>query len=298
MSRWRPDVVMSNGFHADVLARLAARHVGVSAVIAWRHGCGHRRRNGARDRVTERLTGRLVSRYFAVAENQVPYLTDELGLPEDKIRVIHNSVPLPTSRRTARDHAVAAATRPPTVAAISRLHEEKDHAVLLRAMRIVVDELPDAQLVIIGDGPMRHDLEALTRGLALANNVSFFGDRYDVATLLPEFDVLAISSYTIECSPYTVLEAMSAAVPVVATRVGGLSELVDDGRTGYLVEPKDTEALAARLIEILSDPKLGRAMGVAGQLRLADEFSFDKVIRQLEAEITQVASRSLIPYPR
>jgi glycosyltransferase involved in cell wall biosynthesis len=162
------------------------------------------------------------------------------------------------------------------VGPVSRLVPEKGVDVFLRAAARVAGELPDVQFVVVGDGPLRADLEALARRLGLAGRVEFLGYRAEAPALIAALDVLVVSSLS-EGSPLVVLEARHAGVPVVASRVGGLPDQVRDGEDGLLVPPGDDDALAAGLSALLAEPRRARALGEAGRRR-AREDGFDAMV--------------------
>jgi len=175
------------------------------------------------------------------------------------------------------------------VGIVAVLRPEKDHVSLLRAARTVVDELPRARFLIIGDGPTRPQLEALCTELQLTPNVHFAGSRDDVARLLPAIDVFVLTS-TSECFPISVLEAMACARPAVCSAVGGIPEVIKDGETGYLVPPKNPPQLAARLVNLLRDPQTARRMGTAARARVEAEFDLDCSIAAAQQAIEDVVS--------
>lgn len=276
----RAGVVMTNGYSAEIVGRLAARIVGVP-VIQWKHNIGHVGRFGLRDRWTERLLRPLSARVLAVSHAQVGYLTGFLRIPRERIGCIRNVLE-PTF--TVRAGAGPESGRP-IVMCVAGFRTEKDHPTLLRAFREVVDVHPGAVLRLVGDGPGRPAAEALARELGIARSVEFLGARSDVAQLLPDADVFVLASYAVENLPFAVLEAMAARLPVVATDVGALSELVSDGVTGALVPPRDHPTLARALVRLVADPERARAMGRAGADRLRTEFSYDHFVAQLEEEV-------------
>jgi glycosyltransferase involved in cell wall biosynthesis len=167
--------------------------------------------------------------------------------------VIANAVDVTSARRSALDGA------PPRVLSVGRLKEPKDFVTLARALHLL--DAGSFSASIAGDGP---DRDAVERALAGAGAV--LGERDDVPALLASSDVFVLSS-TSEGMPMTVIEAMAAGLPVVASDVGGLRELVDDGVTGLLVPPRDARALAAALSSLLEDAERRRAMGDAGRAR-------------------------------
>lgn len=147
---------------------------------------------------------------------------------------------------------------------VGRLNAVKDHAGLLQAFARVSAVLPDAALVVVGDGPLRAELEALAARLGIAPRVRFLGDRSDVHRLLPGLDAFVLSSRS-EGYSMALLEASAAGLPIVATDVGGNGEIVAHGRTGLLVPAGDPAALAGALQAVLADPAAARAMGQAGR---------------------------------
>ena len=292
MRRTRPDVVVVQGYNAETLGRIAARIAGVKHTINWVHNASGLVQRGTVRRTVDRALTRWTSAYFGVAEAQRPYLVDELGHPDDKIRVIYNGVDL-AQFRTSTDRGVLAefgfAENDPVVGIVAVLRPEKDHVSLLRAARTVVDELPRARFLIIGDGPTRPQLEALCTELQLTPNVHFAGSRDDVARLLPAIDVFVLTS-TSECFPISVLEAMACARPAVCSAVGGIPEVIKDGETGYLVPPKDPPQLAARLVRLLQDPLTARRMGRAARARVEAEFDLDRSVAAAQEAIEDVVS--------
>ena len=292
MRRTRPDVVVVQGYNAETLGRIAARIAGVKHTINWVHNASGLVQRGTVRRTVDRALTRWTSAYFGVAEAQRPYLVDELGHPDDKIRVIYNGVDL-AQFRTSTDRGVLAefgfAENDPVVGIVAVLRPEKDHVNLLRAARTVVDELTNARFLIIGDGPTRPQLEALCTELGITPNVRFAGSRDDVARLLPAIDVFVLTS-TSECFPISVLEAMACARPAVCSAVGGIPEVIKDGETGYLVPPKDPPQLAARLVRLLQDPLTARRMGRAARARVEAEFDLDCSIAAAQQAIEDVVS--------
>jgi glycosyltransferase involved in cell wall biosynthesis len=173
------------------------------------------------------------------------------------------------------------------VGIVGTLRPVKDHATILRAARIVIDEVPRARFLIIGDGPIRPQLEALCSELRITPNVHFASWRRDVARLLCAMDVFAMTSTT-ECFPMALLEAMAYARPAVCTAVGGIPEIINDGETGYLVPPKDPQQLAIRLVDVLSNPHTARRMGRAGRDRVEAEFSLDRSVEAAQRALEDV----------
>lgn len=177
----------------------------------------------------------------------------------------------------------------PVVGTVGNLTAKKDHATLLDAFDAVRAQRPAARLVIVGTGPLEEALRQQVRQAGLADAVLFTGSRDDVFDLLPGFDVFALSS-RFEGLPIALLEAMASGVAPVATRVGGIPEVVSDGHDGLLVEPGDAGALATGLVKLLGDHDLRQRLATAARARAAD-FDLAKAVRTIE----DVYTRALCP---
>ncbi|MFV2070671.1 MAG: glycosyltransferase, partial [Pirellulales bacterium] len=215
--------------------RLAARQAGVPVVISALHSTGWPDSIGRLNRLLTPWTDAFVG----VAQAHATHLSDIEGFPADRVHVIPNGVDVERfspsgDRRTVRAE-LGIADAAPVVGIVAALRPEKNHPLLLRAMRHLLQRDPPARLVLVGDGPQRKPLEQMTADLGISHAVRFLGNRYDTHRLLPAFDCFALSS-RIEASPVSILEAMASRLPVVATRVGSVAESVIDGETGYLVE--------------------------------------------------------------
>jgi glycosyltransferase involved in cell wall biosynthesis len=297
MRRFRPHVVTMNGFNAEVLGRAAATLAGVPARVVWKHNCGDVRRR-LRARVLDRLMDRATDYYFGVAFGQVPYLVNELALRGDKIRIIRNGVDpsayAPPGEERRREVAASLGIAPGerVVGILAVLRPEKDHATFLRAGRRVIDRMPEARLLVVGDGPCRADSERLAAELGLGDRVIFAGMRSDVADVLGVVDVIVLSSFTIECFPFSILEAMSAGVPAVCTAIGGLPELIEDGVTGHLVAPRDPAGLAEGILRVLEPEGRAREMGAAARRRLEERFTLQRSVRETERVLESMVAAS------
>ena len=171
---------------------------------------------------------------------------------------------------------------------VARLVWFKGLHTLFAAMPDILKAHPDTTLLVIGDGPLKQELEGQARELGISEAIRFLGERNDVADLLVVMDMFVLPSVS-EGMPITILEAMSTALPVVATNVGGIPELVVDGQTGFLVSREQPNALAQAVIKLLGDENLRKKMGNAGKGRVAHVFSS----RYMVAETARLYSRLL-----
>jgi glycosyltransferase involved in cell wall biosynthesis len=230
-------------------------------------------------RVQQRLIGHGVDRILPVSRHNAIRLEGLLGWPRHKMEVIRNGVDVAAFDRSpdrALREAIGGRDGRPVVLVVARLDVQKGHRHLLAAARA----LPDAVFVLAGDGPERSRLEALASDLRLGDRVRFLGERNDVPALLAACDVFVLPSLY-EGLPISVLEAMAARRPVVATAIGGTDEAVVNGQTGLLVPPADPTSLAAAIGRVLRDAELRSRLGDAGRARVAERFSANDMVRRV-----------------
>jgi glycosyltransferase involved in cell wall biosynthesis len=163
------------------------------------------------------------------------------------------------------------------IATVARFHPVKDHATLLRGFQQVTVTRADVDLLLIGDGPLRGELQEQTRTLGLAERVRFLGVRSDIPAILKAVDLFALTSVS-EAASLTILEAMASRLPVVVTAVGGNPEMVRDGIDGRLVPRGDASAVAAALLQLLDDPATAASMGAAGRARVEEHYQLSQTV--------------------
>jgi glycosyltransferase involved in cell wall biosynthesis len=206
--------------------------------------------------------------------------------PSKKIRVIRNGIEEPSVDHIEKPvnlrEEYGVPPDVPLIATVCRLNHVKAVNDLLDAAALVIKEHPSARFLIIGDGPDRPALMEQAQRSSIAHRVIFTGFRNDTAQILPQLTMSVLSSLT-EGLSNTLLESMGAGVPVVATRVGGNSEIVAEGITGFLVPPRDPVSLKQAMCRVLEDPALAARMGSAGRQRILRQFSVETTVRQTES---------------
>ena len=216
------------------------------------------------------------------------------GLPRDRIVVINDGVDvdLIARLRPANVHAeFFLPTHAPIVGNVAALVPHKGHQHLVDAAALVVREVPDARFVIVGDGDQRVPLERHIRERHLERHVFLAGFRADVLELTKGFDLFAMSSLH-EGMSVALVDAMAAGKAAVATRAGGMPEVMVDGETGYLVEPRDHQSMAARLVALLENPPLQRAMGDAATARARERFTVERMVAGTAALYERLAAHT------
>jgi glycosyltransferase involved in cell wall biosynthesis len=269
MRRHRPQIVHANSSKAGILGRLAAALSGVPIRIFTVHGWAFSAHSGLAStayRWADRLMCPLTTVTICVAER-----ARAEGLAARTCRA-KRTVVIPNALDAAAVIEARPANATPTLVSVGRLQAPKDVGTLLRALAA----LPPGRVcaVIVGDGPQRAALEAEARALRLDGAVRFAGTRSDVPQLLAAADLFVLSSAS-EGAPMAVLEAMAAGLPVVASAVGGVPEIVVEGQTGLLVAPGDPAALAGAVRRLVEDPALRRRLGAAGRERVRARFDLN-----------------------
>ena len=220
-----------------------------------------------------------IARIIAVSEGVKKVLVDS-GLDPRKISVVHDGTE--TSHYACRDKAtylykeLGLTPGKPVIGNIAALAPHKHQANLLEAAKIVIDQFPDAQFLIVGEGELEPALKRLADNLNIKKNIIFTGFRKDVPQILTILDIFAVSSY-LEGLGSSTLEAMAAGLPIVATNTGGIPEVVDNGVNGLLVPTRNAPALAKAITGLLEKPELRKKMGLMS-LKKVQDFSVEKMV--------------------
>lgn len=268
-----PDLVSTHCAKAGVLGRFAARSLRVPALFTahgWAFAEGVPALRRRLYRWMERSATPLARRIIVVSDSDRQTAIRERVASPRKLRLIYNGMHDVDADQRARPDSA-----PVRLVMIARMCEQKDHPTLLRALA----ELRDLEwhLDLIGDGPLRDDTGNLVEELGLAERISVLGLREDTVQLLARAHIyLLVSNW--EGFPRSILEAMRAALPVIATEVGGVSESVGDGTSGFLVPRSDVRVLADRLRRLIESPSLRLTMGKEGRVRYEQRFTFERVL--------------------
>ena len=296
VARERIDVVHTHMDVADFYGALAGRLGGARCVVTTKHAPDEFRTRRTWKRypfiALERLACAMEDAVIVVSESLASFLEEAERLPRRKMVVIGHGID-GTSRAGPRPHARPAPGLPafePLLGAVGRLSPEKGQAVLLRALPAILAAFPRAGLVIAGEGGSRRELETEARRLGIADRAVFLGFRRDVPALLGAID-LFVQPSIYEGFGISLLEAMAAGLPVVASRVGGIPEVVQDGATGVLVPPQDPGALAAAVVRLLRDRDEARRLGEAAARRVRDRHSLQAVAAQVDALYREILER-------
>ena len=271
--RQRPEIVHTHLVHADFHGLLAGRLARVPVLVSTKHGFNPFR-EGRLFAAADRAIAGLADLHIAISRGLARYLGDREGFDPASFEIVHYGIepgsPAPPPPGGAR------------LAIVGRLIPIKGHAELFRAVAAVRDDVPGLRLEVAGDGPLEAELRGQAERLGLDDCVSFLGRVSPVAPVFERNDVVVVPSHG-EGFGMVALEAMERGRPVVASAVGGLPEIVEDGVTGLLVPPGDVEALGNALRELAEDSERAQAMGAAGRTRALDEFSQERCTERIAA---------------
>lgn len=275
--QWKPAVVHAHDPHAVSMTALAlsfSAPVPRPRVIASRRVDFHLQGNSFSQWKYRQVDG------FIAASGAIRDILIHDGVPAGRVVVVHDGIDVgKIAHRPAADlHAEYWLPHgAPVIVNVGALVAHKGQKFLIEAMPLVVREIPDARLVIFGEGELRAGLERQVKHLSLEKHVLLPGFREDVLSLVKSADLFVMSSLT-EGLGSAVLDAMAMGLAVVGTRAGGIPEAVVPGETGELVEPGEAKPLAAALVKLLKDPALRRTYGEAGRQRVARQFDVDRLV--------------------
>jgi glycosyltransferase involved in cell wall biosynthesis len=279
------DLLHSFLFRANIFGRLAARRCGIDRTVSSYRGTLEEPKDWMLS--LDRATLGRADALCTLSETLAAELRERLRAPPGKITVIPNGIDAPAARKAVEDCAPHARRRlglsPADIvlAAVGRLHTEKGLPFLLEAFRPFLHEHPRAVLLLAGDGPERERLQEQAEGLRVAARVRFLGTVLSPWEVLAAADIFVLPSVH-EGMPNALLEAMAASLPVVATAVGAVPEMVEDGREGFIVPPGDPVALTGALERLAWSADLRKEMGTRARRKAADAYSLDAARGKLE----------------
>lgn len=286
-----PQIVHTHLFKSDFHGRLAARLAGVPVVISTLHNNDVWARNWILGHLYG-ATARFADRLLAVSPEVREYHLKRTGVPEEKTVVVENGVNVAAfsgyeveARAIRKEFGIGSET--PLFGIIGRLKPQKDLPTFLRAAAQILDERPDSRFLIVGEGPLRDELEAEAKRLNLIPAVIFAGMRKDIPAIMNALDVMVLSSRW-EGLPVILLEAMAASRAVVSTAVDGVKGVVIPNETALLVDVEDPVALAQACLRLAGNPDLRAALGVAGLKRVSTLYSLDSMIDKISAHYKEL----------
>jgi len=290
MRLYRPHIVHTHTAKAGLLGRIAARLAGVPIIVHTFHGhVLHGYYGPVQNWALRRMEKSLawLSHRLVTVSEQVKKELIEYGVARaDRITVIPLGLDLEPylhaeTRRGEFRREMSLSSGARLVGIVGRIFPVKNHALFLESAARIAAAEPAARFVVVGDGMLRFALEQQARELGIADLVLFTGWRSDLARIYADLDVLVVSSNN-EGTPLSAIEAMATSCPVVATRVGGVPDLISDYESGRLVPPRDAEALAGAVLDLLHHPEMAQAMGRNAMIAARDRFDVKRLVHDVD----------------
>jgi len=278
----RPDIVLTYLFTADCYGRLAAKLAGVSVIISsvrstdpwqkWYH------------RLTEKILAKITDKIIANADVIKHSLCRNKGIPEDKIEVVYNGIDLKRFDNITPSSVIREKYNIPqqaiVVGMVSRFSFEKDYDTFLKAAEEILAKY-NCYFLAVGGGKQLDEYKQKIKNSPYRDRIIFAGYQKDIPSFINAMDICVLSSHHEGC-PNVILEYMASGKPVVATDVGGVKELIQDGATGFLVPAHNAEVMADKIMSLISDEKLRKAMGQVGRRLVEDKFTVEKMVSNTE----------------
>jgi glycosyltransferase involved in cell wall biosynthesis len=293
MKREKIDIVHSQGGRADFFARITAKlmkvPVMVSTIAMPIEGYDVNRIKKSIYIFLDRFSERFVDRFMVVSESLRKTLIERHRVHPEKVTTIYNGIEVDEysidgkgvgNQASEHKKEFGLENDVPIIGAIGRLVWQKGLEYLLEAIPEIIKKFPRIKFLIVGEGSLRESLEMKSERLKIKENIIFTGFRKDIKTILASIDILAMPSLQ-EGLPMILLEAMAMAKPIVATHIDGISELLDNGRTGALAPARDSRALAAAIIDLLSHGDKASQMGLAARKAVEEKFSVETMVEKV-----------------
>ena len=288
MGQKKYDIVHTHNSKAGFIGRLAAKISRIPIIIHTIHGFAFHEYERPPRRVLfillERLAARLCDKLITISEPLKEWgLRLEIGRPE-KYVTIYSGIEVEKFKVNVnidgKKKELGIKPKEKVIGVVAKLWEGKGHETILEAAPQVIKEIPNVKFLFVGEGYLRETLETYVQELGLSDKVIFTGFRSDIPEITATFDIALLVSL-FEGMGRVLLEAMVLGKPVVATKVGGIVDVVKDGKTGILIPPRDADALAKAIITLLKDEELAQRMGETGKRRIDERFSAETMVKKI-----------------
>ncbi|NCR59679.1 MAG: glycosyltransferase family 4 protein [Microcystis aeruginosa LL13-06] len=284
IAEFQPDIISTHSSKAGILGRLAARKSKTPCIFTvhgWAFTGGVPEPSRTIYQWSEKITEPLANKIICVSE-QDRLIGLKTGMQTNRLLTIHNGMPdVPAELRANPSHA-----NPVRIVMVARFDQQKDHVTLLKAFQ----NIPEAHLDLVGDGPDLEKIKTLAKELKIIDRINFLGFRTNVAEVLAQAQIFTLISNW-EGFPRTTIEAMRAGLPVIVSDVGGASEAIMEGITGYIVPWGDVNTLHQRLLQLVLDAQFRTKMGAAGRKRYEAEYTFEKMFEKTFQVYEQVLEK-------
>lgn len=296
MREGRFHVLHTHGYFAGTFSRMAAPFGRVPVIIHHVHSTYTH--YSPRNIRIERFLSRFTDQTVCISKAVQNFVLQTLGVRKDKTRVIYNGVPSHVDESCGIDRETMRARlgikkEDLAIIVVAHLTANKGHQILFEAMDLLGKKALGAKLIVVGDGPLRSDLQSLASRLGIAPAVIFAGYRRDVMSLLRMSDLCVLPTQTREGLGIALLEAMAMGLPVVGSNLGGIPEVIEEGETGFLVAPGSSAELSQAIERLARDPSLRQRMGRKGRERYEQKFTLQKMLHHIESLYDELLGRTV-----
>ena len=277
----KADIVHTHGYFASTIGRIAAKLAGVPVCVNHVHSSYWE--YSPQNLFIERFLSAFTQKIICVSDTVRDFVIQKEKIDPLKIKVIYNGIsPLETNDRLQMRKAFKVASEEIIITAVGSLFENKGHKILFKALSLLKDKHPHIKCWIVGEGPMEKELKEMAGALNLGSVIVFLSLRDDVPQLLSASDLFVLASVYREGMPVSILEAMGAKLPVIASRIGGVPELIDDRKNGLLVLSGDAMALAGAIEELILDKDKRLEFASKAYIKFKEQFNAQNMIAGIE----------------
>jgi sugar transferase (PEP-CTERM/EpsH1 system associated) len=279
----KPDIVHTHNFYSGIYSIISAKLAKIPVILHGVHG--ELQIDNTSKILTTKVLSLFVDKFLTVSETLKDKISRVTGIYKDKIQAILNGINLDKFNKGVnidlKKEEFGINDDIKIIGSVGRLVSVKNYALLIKAFALLLNSYPNTELLLVGDGPLRNELEELSKRLKISEKVIFTGSRNDVAELLNIMDIFVLTSKS-EGMSNTILEAMASKLPVVASDVGNNSELIKTGKNGILVTELDERKFSEAISTILSDSVKAKIMGEYGYEQIRNNFSLEKMVNKYE----------------
>jgi len=281
LKKARPDIVHTHMYFASTIGRIAGKIAGVKVLINHVHSSYWH--YSSRNLLIERILSKITNKIICVSRHTKDFVINHEKIDLSKVEVIYNGISIEHafSRQDVRQ-SFNVLPQEIIIITVASLLENKGHRVLLKALSLLGDQKSRVKCWIVGQGPMEEELKEYARELNLDSKIIFWGERHDVPQLLTASDIFVLASIQREGLSISVLEALAYQVPVIATKVGGIPEVIEDCVNGLLLAPNEPDALAAAIEGLMTDHQKRLEYAQAGSRKFYEQFESKIMIAHIE----------------
>ena len=289
----KPDIVHTYLFSSNIYGIPAAWLAGVPVRISSRREVGTWKKK--RHIVAERWISCLCGKVFVNSNAIGDHAVNVEKVKRNKLQVVYNGIDISrfagSSDKEKIKSELGISSKDIVVGTVANLLPIKDHGTLLDAANKITDEFPRVSFIVVGGGPLLEEFREKVRKINKQDRIKYLGYRWDVDTLMPIFDIY-VSASLMEGFSNSILEAMATDKPVIANKVGGNVEAVDDGITGYLIDPQDSKQLSEKIASLIKDADLRKNMGAAAKAKFLKEFRLEVMVNKIKQMYSELLNKS------